>query len=59
MTDNIKLTLTSSDLTEALLSQLCETSPQIFREDRVDFAKLQAALGEHVDTNPERYDLFC
>jgi len=57
MTDDTKLPLTSVDLTEALLGQLRATSPQIFSESRVDFAKLQAALGEHIDTNPERYGL--
>lgn len=57
MTDDIKLPLTSADLTEALLAQLHDAAPQIFSEGRVDFAKLQAALGEHIDINPERYGL--
>ena len=57
MTENTKLPLTSTNLTDVLFSQLREISPQIFSEGRVDFAKLQAALGEHVDTNPERYGL--
>ncbi|OFZ68891.1 MAG: hypothetical protein A2V79_02920 [Betaproteobacteria bacterium RBG_16_56_24] len=57
MTDDIKLPLTSADLTEALLAQLRDAVPQIFSEGRVDFFKLQAALGEHIDTNPERYGL--
>ena len=57
MTDDIKLPLTSAGITEALLAQLRATSPQIFSEGRVDFARLQAALGEHIETNPERYGL--
>jgi len=57
MTDDIKLPLTSADMTEALLAQLRDAAPQIFGEGRVDFAKLQAALGEHIETNPERYGL--
>jgi len=57
MTDDIKLPLTSADLTETLLAQLRAATPQIFSEGRVDFAKLQAALGEHIETNPERYGL--
>ena len=57
MTDDIKLPLTSADMTEALLAQLRAASPQIFSESRVDFARLQAALGEHIDSNPERYGL--
>ena len=52
-----KLPLTSADLTEDFLAQLRATSPQIFSEGKVDFAKLQAALGEHVADNPERYSL--
>lgn len=52
-----RLPLTSMDMTDALIGQLREAAPQIFSEGRVDFAKLQAALGEHIDTNPERYGL--
>jgi adenine-specific DNA-methyltransferase len=57
MKNEIKLPLTSADVTEALLAQLRESSPQIFSEGKVDFAKLQAALGEHISTDPERYGL--
>ncbi len=57
MTDDIKLPLTSAGITEALLAQLRDAAPQIFSEGHVDFARLQAALGEHIDTNPERYGL--
>src|SRR4030067_3499135 len=57
MTDDINLPLPSADLTEALLAQLLDAVPQIFSEGRVDFFKLQAALGEHIDTNQERYGL--
>lgn len=65
MTDDIKpfdsaqdrLPLTSADLTEALLAQLRHAAPQIFSEGRVDFTKLQAALGEHIESGAERYGL--
>jgi adenine-specific DNA-methyltransferase len=57
MTDEIKLPLTSMDVTEELLMQLREAAPQIFTEGRINFTKLQAALGEHVETNQERYGL--
>ncbi|MBI4937108.1 MAG: site-specific DNA-methyltransferase [Nitrosomonadales bacterium] len=57
MTEDIKLPLTSADLTEALLAQLYDAAPQIFSEGRVDFAKLQAALGEHIEAGAERYGL--
>ena len=52
-----RLPLTSADMTDALIAQLREAAPQIFSEGRVDFAKLQAALGEHIATSPERYGL--
>jgi adenine-specific DNA-methyltransferase len=45
------------DMTDALINQLRDAAPQIFSEGRVDFAKLQTALGEHIDSNPERYGL--
>jgi len=57
MTNEIKLPLTSADVTKALLAQLSVSSPQIFSEGKVDFSKLQAALGEHISTDPERYGL--
>jgi adenine-specific DNA-methyltransferase len=57
MTDNTKLPLTSADLTDALLTQLRDAAPQTFSEGRVDFTKLQAALGEHIETGAERYGL--
>jgi adenine-specific DNA-methyltransferase len=52
-----RLPLPSTDVTEALLAQLRDAAPQIFSEGRVDFAKLQAVLGEHIDAGPERYGL--
>lgn len=45
------------DMTDALINQLRDAAPQIFSEGRVDFAKLQAALSEHINSNPERYGL--
>jgi adenine-specific DNA-methyltransferase len=47
----------SSDQTESLLAQLREAAPQLFSEGKVDFAKLKAALGEHVAEGRERYGL--
>lgn len=54
-----RLPLTSADLTGALINQLREGAPEIFSEGHIDFAKLQAALGEHVEDQPERYGLNC
>ncbi len=52
-----KLPLTSPDLTQELLDQLRAAAPQVFGEDKIDFAKLRAALGDAVDDSPERYGL--
>lgn len=57
MTDDTKLPLSPNNLTEQLLAQLRETAPQIFSEEKVDWEKLKASLGEAVDTRPERYGL--
>ncbi|MCK4622976.1 MAG: site-specific DNA-methyltransferase [Desulfuromonadales bacterium] len=53
----IRLPLTSPDLTEELLAQLRESVPQVFSEGKVDFSKLKMALGENVDSGIERYGL--
>ncbi|MDJ0367343.1 site-specific DNA-methyltransferase [Hymenobacter sp. H14-R3] len=52
-----RLPLISTDLTAVLLDQLREAVPQVFSEGHVDFVKLQAALGAHLDDNAERYGL--
>lgn len=44
MNENIKLPLTSADMTETLLAQLRASSPQSFSEGRVDFSKAEAAI---------------
>ena len=49
--------LTSLNMTDQFVIQLRDAVPQIFSEGRVDFAKLQAMLGEHIETSPERYGL--
>jgi adenine-specific DNA-methyltransferase len=57
MTDDNRLSMSSTNPIDELLAELRELAPQIFSEGRVDFAKLQAALGEHIETSPERYGL--
>jgi len=52
-----RLPLTSADITSALINRLRDAAPQVFSEAHVDFAKLKAVLGEHIETNPERYGL--
>jgi len=57
MTDQNKLPLETDSQTDALIAELHNLAPHIFSEGKVDFAKLQAALSEYIDTNPERYGL--
>lgn len=57
MTNNTRLELSTATAVDELLIQLNVLSPQIFSEGKVDLSKLQAALGEYVDDNPERYGL--
>jgi hypothetical protein len=49
------VTTTSADITQDRLDQLRRLLPEAFTEGRVDFDKLRAALGHHVDDSPERY----
>ena len=41
-----KVNLTSSDLTEEKLAELRRVLPEAFSEDRIDWEKLRAVLGE-------------
>ncbi len=55
--EDTQLPLASPDPVADLLAQLRAAAPQVFSEGRVDFDKLKAALGDHIDQNPERYGL--
>lgn len=55
--DDIKMPLTSPELTVELLAQFSETIPQVFSEGKIDFDKLKAALGGQVEQGAERYGL--
>ena len=57
MSEDIKLPLMSPDPADDLLAQLREAAPQVFSEGRVDFDRLKAALGGHVEQGTERYGL--
>jgi adenine-specific DNA-methyltransferase len=57
MSDDTKLSLTSDNPSEVLLSQLREQAPHLFSEGKVDWDKLKATLGEAVESRPERYGL--
>ena len=45
----------SPSILEGQTEQLKLIFPQAFSEGKVDFKKLRAALGDVVDTQPERY----
>src|SRR5437762_14347744 len=45
----------SPDILIEQTEQLKRIFPQVFSEGKIDFKKLRAALGDMVDTQPERY----
>lgn len=47
----------SLDITQALISRLKEIIPGAFTEDRLDTDQLKRLLGEHINTDNERYQL--
>lgn len=46
----------SKDIVAENIQQLKQLFPEVFTEDKVDFTALQAALGEYIETNDERYN---
>lgn len=51
----IQLDGNSRDITKDNIEKLKEIFPEVFNEDKIDFEKLQAVLGENVDTEDEKY----
>ncbi|MDB9468562.1 site-specific DNA-methyltransferase [Dolichospermum circinale] len=50
-----KVETTSINIAAEQKKQLKAIFPEVFTEDKIDFAKLQATLGEIIDDRPERY----
>ena len=50
-----KINLTSSNLTEEKLSELYRILPEAFAENKVDFDKLRAVLGDNIQVGPEKF----
>lgn len=50
-----KINLTSSNLTEEKLAELYRILPEAFAENKVDFDKLRAVLGDSVQVGPEKF----
>lgn len=48
---------TSMNLEEEKIKLLKEVLPEVFTEGKIDFEKLKATLGEHIDFSNERYVL--
>jgi adenine-specific DNA-methyltransferase len=55
MTKGKPVKTTSEEVLTDRIEALKQLIPEAFTEGRVDFARLQAALGEFVDDSPERY----
>ena len=54
--EEIKLTGESKDIVSENISKLREIFPDIFSEDKIDFDKLKADLGEYIDDSHEKYN---
>lgn len=46
---------TSTDPNAARIAELKQLFPEAFSEGKIDFDKLRATLGDHIDDGPERY----
>ena len=55
--DDIRMPLTSADVTAERLEKLKELFPEAFAEGKVDFERLRQTLGDLVETGRERYGL--
>ena len=54
---DIRMPLTSADVTAERLEKLKELFPEAFTEGKVDFARLRQALGNLIESGRERYGL--
>lgn len=52
-----KLAITSLDIVADRRARLRELFPEVFREDKIDFAALERSLGEWIEPGKERYGL--
>lgn len=51
----IKLNGESRNITQDNIDKLKQIFPEVFNENKIDFDKLQAVLGENIDTEDEKY----
>ena len=52
-----KLNLQSMSITEEQKRKLRQLFPEVFNENKIDWEKLKATLGEELDNGPERYNM--
>ena len=50
-----KLQVTSMNITEDNIKRMKELFPEVFTEGKIDFEVLKQVLGEHIETENERY----
>lgn len=50
-----KVNLTSSTLSEDKLAELYKILPEVFAENKIDFDKLRAVLGDNIQVGPEKF----
>jgi len=50
-----KINLTSSDLSEEKLQELRSILPEVFSEEKIDWEKLRAVLGDNIDPRVEKF----
>ena len=51
----IELNGESRDISQDNIDKLKQIFPEVFNENKIDFDKLQAVLGENIDTEDEKY----
>jgi adenine-specific DNA-methyltransferase len=54
-TNNKKVNLTSSNLSEEKLAELHRLLPEAFSENKIDWEKLRTVLGDEVDSHIEKF----
>ena len=52
-----KLNLQSMNITEEQKKKLRQLFPEVFNENKIDWERLKATLGEELDKSPERYHI--
>ena len=52
-----KLNLQSRSITEEQKKKLRQLFPEVFNENKIDWERLKATLGEELDKSPERYHI--